>query len=65
MFHGSVKRQVGAAYFNRIAKERGLPVIAVSRGITVDKEIPASIREGLATPTTRRFRLHSQTSRQC
>ena len=46
--HGSVKSQVAAAHFNRIAKERGLPVIAVSRGIAVDKEIPASIREGLA-----------------
>ena len=33
---------------NRIAKERALPVIVVSRGIAVDKEIPASIREGLA-----------------
>src|SRR5262249_35169486 len=37
--HGSVKSQVAAAHFNRIAKERGLPVIAVSRGIAVDKEI--------------------------
>jgi protein-tyrosine-phosphatase len=46
--HGSVKSQVAAAHFNRIAKERGLPVIAVSCGIAVDKEIPASIREGLA-----------------
>jgi hypothetical protein len=33
---------------SRIAKERGLPVIAVSRGIAVDNEIPVSIREGLA-----------------
>ena len=46
--HGSVKSQVAAAHFNRLAKERGLPVIAVSRGIAVDKEIPVSIREGLA-----------------
>jgi arsenate reductase (thioredoxin) len=47
-FHGSVKSQVAGGDFNRIAKERGLPVIAVSRGIAVDKEIPDSIREGLA-----------------
>jgi protein-tyrosine-phosphatase len=46
--HGSVKSQMAAAHFNRIAKERGLPAIAVSRGIAVDKEIPFSIREGLA-----------------
>jgi hypothetical protein len=54
--HGSVKSQVAAAHFNRIAKARDLPVIAVSRGIAVDKEIPDSIREGLAgdglVPTT-------------
>jgi hypothetical protein len=29
-------------------KARGLPIIAVSRGIAVGKEIPDSIREGLA-----------------
>ncbi len=46
--HGSVKSQVAAAHFNRIARERGLPVVAVSRGITVDNEIPTVIREGLA-----------------
>ena len=46
--HGSVKSQVAAAHFNRIAKERGLPLVAVSRGIAVDPNIPASIRQGLA-----------------
>jgi protein-tyrosine-phosphatase len=46
--HGAVKSQMAAAYFNHIAKERGLPLIAVSRGIAVDKDIPASIRDGLA-----------------
>jgi hypothetical protein len=39
---------MAAAHFNRIASERGLPVIAVSRGIAVDDRIPAVIREGLA-----------------
>jgi protein-tyrosine-phosphatase len=46
--HGSVKSQVAAAHFNRIARERGLPVVAVSRGIAVDNEIPTVIRQGLA-----------------
>jgi protein-tyrosine-phosphatase len=46
--HGSVKSQIAAAHFNRIARERGLSVVAVSRGIAVDNEIPAGIREGLA-----------------
>jgi arsenate reductase (thioredoxin) len=46
--HGSVKSQMAAAHFNRIAKERGLPMIAVSRGTAVDNAIPAGIRQGLA-----------------
>lgn len=46
--HGSVKSIVAAAHFNRIARERGLPFIAVSRGINVDDKIPGSIRDGLA-----------------
>jgi protein-tyrosine-phosphatase len=46
--HGSVKSQMAAAHFNRIAKERSLPVVAVSRGISVDDKIPATIRERLA-----------------
>ena len=45
--HGSVKSQIAAAYFNRLARERGLPYTAVSRGIDVDAAIPASIRNGL------------------
>jgi protein-tyrosine-phosphatase len=51
--HGSVKSQMAAAHFNRIARERGLPYIAISRGIEVDPSIPPRIRaelnqEGLA-----------------
>jgi protein-tyrosine-phosphatase len=45
--HGSVKSQMAAAYFNKLARERGLPYTAVSRGIEVDASIPASIRNGL------------------
>jgi hypothetical protein len=46
--HGAVKSTVAAAYFNRIARERGLPYVAVSRGIDLYPEIPAVIRRGLA-----------------
>jgi protein-tyrosine-phosphatase len=46
--HGSVKSQMAAAHFNQIARERGLPFVAVSRGIAVDSSIPAPIRDGLA-----------------
>src|SRR5262252_1586725 len=45
--HGSVKSQMAAAHFNRIARERGLPYTAVSRGINVDTSIPRRIRDGL------------------
>jgi protein-tyrosine-phosphatase len=46
--HGSVKSQMAAAHFNRIARERGLPYTAVSRGIEVDKSIPTRIRDALS-----------------
>ncbi|HEY7843280.1 MAG TPA: hypothetical protein VID30_06340 [Bradyrhizobium sp.] len=45
--HGSVKSQMAAAHFNRIARDRGLPYTAISRGIEVDPSIPARIRDGL------------------
>jgi protein-tyrosine-phosphatase len=45
--HGSVKSQMAAAHFNRIAGERGLPYTAISRGIEVDTSIPTRIRDGL------------------
>ena len=46
--HGSVKSQMAAAHFNRIARERGLPYTAISRGIEVDASIPSRIRDGLS-----------------
>ena len=46
--HGSVKSQMAAAYFNEIARKRGLPYVAISRGIETDKSIPPRIRDGLA-----------------
>jgi protein-tyrosine-phosphatase len=45
--HGSVKSQMAAAHFNRIARERGLPYTAISRGVEVDPSIPTRIRDGL------------------
>jgi protein-tyrosine-phosphatase/Cu/Ag efflux protein CusF len=45
--HGSVKSQMAAAHFNRIAGERGLPFTAISRGIEVDTSIPTRIRDAL------------------
>ena len=45
--HGSVESQMAAAHFNRIARERGLGYVAVSRGIEVDASIPTWIRDGL------------------
>jgi protein-tyrosine-phosphatase len=45
--HGSVKSQMAAAHFNRIARERGLPYRAISRGVEIDAPIPTRIRDGL------------------
>lgn len=45
---GSVKSQIAAAHFNRIAKERGLPYVAISRGLTPDTSIPTKLRGQLA-----------------
>jgi protein-tyrosine-phosphatase len=45
--HGSVKSQMAAAHFNRIARERGLPYTAISRGIQIDSSVPTRIRDGL------------------
>ena len=46
--HGVVNSQMAAAYFNKAAKERGLPFTAVSRGIDLYRSIPVRIKDGLA-----------------
>src|SRR5215813_3715855 len=46
--HGVVNSQMAAAYFNKVAKERGLPFKAVSRGIDLYRSIPVRIQDGLA-----------------
>ena len=39
---------MAAAYFNKVAKERGLPYTAVSRGIDTHRSVPVRIQDGLA-----------------
>jgi hypothetical protein len=46
--HGAVNSQMAAAYFNKVAKERGLPYTAVSRGIDTHRSVPVRIQDGLA-----------------
>jgi arsenate reductase (thioredoxin) len=46
--HGVVNSQMAAAYFNKVAKERGLPFTAVSRGIDLYRSVPVRIEDGLA-----------------
>lgn len=46
--HGVVNSQMAAAYFNKVARERGLPFNAVSRGIDMYWTIPVRIQDGLA-----------------
>jgi hypothetical protein len=42
-----VKSVVAAALFNKLARERGLAAVAVSRGTAPDSALPALVREGL------------------
>ena len=46
--HGVVNSQMAAAYFNKVAKERGLSLTAVSRGIDLYRSVPVRIQDGLA-----------------
>ena len=46
--HGVVNSQMAAAYFNKAARERGLPFAAVSRGIDSYQSVPVRVRDGLA-----------------
>ena len=45
--HGAFKSVVAAAAFNKMAKEQGLPVNAVARGVDPGKEIAANALNGL------------------
>lgn len=45
--HGSAKSLVAASFFERMAKERGIVVRAVSRGTAPDASVPAAVVEAL------------------
>lgn len=45
--HGSAKSLVAASFFERMAKERGMAVRAVSRGTAPDASVPATVVEAL------------------
>lgn len=45
--HGAAKSVVAASHFNKLAKERGLPFCAISRGTNPDPSIPRPVSEGL------------------
>jgi protein-tyrosine-phosphatase len=45
--HGSAKSLVAAQWFNRLARERGLPYRAVSRGVAPDPALPGHVVENL------------------
>jgi protein-tyrosine-phosphatase len=46
--HGVVNSQMAAAYFNKVAKERGRLFTAVSRGIDLYRSVPVRIQDALA-----------------
>jgi arsenate reductase len=45
--HGSAKSLVAASFFERMAKERGIAVRAVSRGTAPDASVPGAVVEAL------------------
>lgn len=45
--HGTVKSVVALAHFRQLARERGLPIRAISRGTAPDSSVPGLVREGL------------------
>ena len=45
--HGSVKSLVAISFFNDLARARGLPFRAISRGTYPDSTVPVAIRDGL------------------
>ena len=47
--HGAAKSVIAAAYFNRLAAEKGLSYRAITRGVNPDQEISSRIVGGLAS----------------
>ena len=47
--HGSAKSLIAAEYFNRLARERSLPLRATTSGPEPDPEVPANVVAGMKT----------------
>ena len=45
--HGNVKSLIGASLFDKVAKERGLPLRAISRGLAPEASVPPKIVQAL------------------
>jgi protein-tyrosine-phosphatase len=45
--HGSAKSLIAAEYFNRLARQKGLPLSATTSGPEPDAEVPANVVEGM------------------
>jgi len=45
--HGSAKSLIAAEYFNRLARQRGLPLSATTSGPEPDAEVPPNVVEGM------------------
>src|SRR3979490_3014053 len=45
--HGSAKSLIAAEYFNRLAREKSLPLRATTSGPEPDAEVPANVVEGM------------------
>ena len=45
--HGSAKSLIAAEYFNRLAREKSLPLCATTAGPEPDPEVPANVVEGI------------------
>ena len=47
--HGSAKSLIAAEYFNRLAREKSLPLRATTAGPEPDPEVPANVVDGMKT----------------
>jgi arsenate reductase len=47
--HGSAKSLIAAEYFNRLAREKSLPMRATTSGPEPDPEVPPNVVEGMSS----------------
>ena len=47
--HGSAKSLIAAEYFNRLAREKSLPLRATTSGPEPDPEVPTNVVDGMKT----------------